>query len=179
MPGVILVGANPGLLLHDAGQPTAFASVWQVDWSPAGQGNVLILCRDGRTLAHGRDERLCHWLVERFTRHFPESADTGGAMEYVDGSVALEMDLGWGMRAGAADVVVELAQPLDLRVFRAERIDLAGTAYDLSNVLVPCAEGAISLDGMRLPGAPTRSEDGGRPSSSGFLAVAEVWSELD
>lgn len=178
MPGVILVGANPGLLLHDDGRPTAFASVWQVDWSPAGRGSALILCRDGRTAAYGPDERLCRWLVDRFTRHFPESAATGGALAYVEATVHLDIDLGAGMRAGAEGVTVELARPLDLRTFRADRIDLAGTAYELSNVFIPCAEGSISVDGQRLPGLPTTSKDGGQPGSSGFLAVAEVWSEL-
>lgn len=179
MPGVILVGANPGLLLRQAGRPTAFASVWQVDWSVAGPGHALIVCRDGRTLAYGTDERLCRWLLERFTRHFPESAETGGAEEYVEAAVEIRIDLGAGMRASAADVVVELARPLDLRIFRADRIDLAGIAHELSNVFVPCAEGSITVDGLRLPGAPSLSDHDGRPGSSGFLAVAEVWSELD
>jgi hypothetical protein len=179
MPAVILVGANPGVLLRDAGQPTAFASVWQVDWSPAGAGKALILCRDGATLAHGPDEGLCRWLVDRFTRHFPESRGTGGTLEYVDAAVDLDIDLATGMQAGAAGVLVELTRPLDLRTLRVERMELAGSTVELSNVFVPCGDGAISVDGERLPGALALSEDGGLPGSSGFLAVAEVWSELD
>ncbi len=178
MPELILVGANPGLLLHDAGQPTAFASVWQGDWAVTGRGRALILCRDGRTLAHGPDERLCRFLVERFVSHFPESAGTGGAVEYVEAAVDIDLDLDTGMRAGAGAVAVELSGPLSRRPFRVERLDLAGTAYELSNVFVPCAEGTISVDGSRLPGTPTVS-DGDEPGSSGFLAVAEVWTQLD
>lgn len=179
MPELVLVGANPGLLLRDAGQPTAFASIWQVDWSAAGNGNALILCQDGRTLAHGQNERLCRWLVERFTQHFPESAGTGGAMKYVEAAVSLDIDLDTGMRASAGAVVVELSRPLDRRTFRAERLDLGGTAYELSNVLVPCAEGFISVSGVPLLGTPTLTSEDDRPGSSGFLAVAEVWSQLD
>lgn len=177
MPEVVFVGANPGLLLRAADESVAFASVWQVDWSPAGRGRALVLCRDGRTLAFGADERLCRWLVERFTRHFPESADTGGRPEYASAEVAIDIDVATGMRATAAGVVVELSQPLDRRVFRADRLALGGTAYALSNVFVPCATGSITVHGTRLPGRPTVSS-GDEPASSGFLAVAEVWTEV-
>lgn len=177
MPEVVFVGANPGLLLRTDGASVAFASVWQVDWSPVGRGTAVILCRDGRTLALGAEERLCRWLVDRFTRHFPESADTGGEVEYAAAEVLIDIDLDTGLRATAASVVVELAQPLDRRVFRADRLDVGGTAYALSNVFVPCAAGSIVVNGTRLPGHPTVSS-GDEPASSGFLAVAEIWTEL-
>lgn len=173
---VVLVGANPGLLLRKDGAAAAFASVWQVDWSPFGRGPALVLCRAGSTQVYGPDERLCRWLVDDFTRHFPEAADIGGELEYLNTPVEIDIDLERGMRATTASVVVALSQPLDRRTFRAERIELAGTAYELSNVFVPCAMGTISIDGERLPGEPTRSEDAGGPGSSAFLAVAEVWS---
>lgn len=174
---VVLVGANPGLLLRLDGAATAFASVWQVDWSPAGRGPALVLCRAGSTCVYGSDEQLCRWLVENFTRHFPEAADLhGGQLEYIDAPVQIDIDLVQGMHAAAADVVVQLGRPLDRRIFRAERIDLGSTAYGLSNVFVPCGTGTISVAGRRLPGAPVLSENDGRPGSSAFLAVAEVWS---
>lgn len=173
---VVLVGANPGLLLRLDGAATAFASVWQVDWSPAGRGPALVLCRGGSTCVYGSDEQLCRWLVEKFTRHFPEAADSAGQLDYLDARVQIDIDLERGMHAAAADVVVQLGRPLDRRLFRAERVDLGGTAYGLSNVFVPCGSGTISVAGRLLPGAPVLSENDGRPGSSAFLAVAEVWS---
>ncbi len=116
--------------------------------------------------------------MDVFTRHFPEAAGTGGVLEYVETSVDVDIDLTAGMRASAGGVVVQLSEPLDMRTFRAERIELGGTAYELSNVHVPCALATISVDGQPLPGEPTRSADAGAPESSAFLAVAEVWSTI-
>lgn len=173
---LVLVGANPGLLLRHDGVAVAFASLWQVDWSTAGSGSALVLCHAGSTRVYGANERLCLWLVEEFTQHFPESADTGGELHYVDTTVDVDIDLRHGMRAAADNVGVEMSQPLDRRTFRAEQVQLAGTTYELSNVFVPCARGTINVDGELLPGLPVRPEDHGQPGSSAFLAVAEVWS---
>ena len=173
---VVLVGANPGLLLRHDGAAVAFASVWLVDWSTAGRGSALVLCHERRTRVYGSDERLCRWLVDEFTQHFPESVGTGGELEYLDTAVKIDIDLGRGMRAVAASVVVEMSQPMDWRRFRAERVELAGNAYELSNVFVPCSSGSMTVDGEQLLGEPTVSKEGGRPTSSAFLAVAEVWS---
>lgn len=173
---LVLVGANPGLLLRHDGAAVAFASVWQVDWSTAGQGTALVLCHEGKTRVYGSNERLCRWLVEEFTQHFPESDGTGGELEYLDSPVEIDIDLERGMRAVADGVVVEMSQPMDWRTFRAERVALADKAYELSNVFVPCASGTISLDGEQLAGQPVLTEDDGSPGSSAFLAVAEVWS---
>lgn len=173
---VVLVGANPGVLLRRDGAATAFASVWQVAWSVRGRGSAIVVCRAGTTRVYGPDESLCRWLVDDFTRHFPEAADLGGGLDYRDTPVEIDIDLEEGMRAIAGELVVTLSQPLDRRRFRAERIELGGAGYELSNVFVPCAIGTISVDGKPLPGQPTRSGEPGRPGSSAFLAVAEVWS---
>ncbi len=173
---LVLVGANPGLLLRHDGAAVAFASVWQVDWSTAGSGSALVLCHAGSTRVYGANERLCRWLVEEFTQHFPESAGTGGDPYYFEAAVEIDIDLEHGMQAVADGVVVQLSDPLDWRTFRAERVELGNKAYELSNVLVPCASGSINVDGEPLPGQPVRSEDNGQPGSSAFLAVAEVWS---
>lgn len=90
--------------------------------------------------------------------------------------VEVDLDLDQGMRAVAAGVVIEASQPLDRRPFRGDRVELAGMDYELSNVFVPCAMGNITVDGSSLPGVPSQGEDDGRPQSSAFLAVAEVWS---
>ena len=142
----------------------------------ARQGSALVLCHESRTRVHGPDERLCRWLVEEFTQHFPESSGTGGDLEYLDTPVEIDIDLERGMRAVAGSVTVEMGQSMDWRTFRAERVELAGNSYELSDVFVPCSSGSIIIDGQRLPGQPTLIEDDGKPGSSAFLAVAEVWS---
>jgi hypothetical protein len=40
---VVLVGANPGVRLRAGDDVTAFASVWQVDWSERGSADPAFL----------------------------------------------------------------------------------------------------------------------------------------
>lgn len=52
---VVLVGANPGLLLRADGAVTAFASLWQVDYSARETGRALVLWHDDRVRLLGSD----------------------------------------------------------------------------------------------------------------------------
>jgi len=45
----------------------------------------------------------------------------------------------------------------------------------LSNVYLPCAVGSLALDGQKVPGAPVVDPDSDPPSSTAYLALAEVW----
>jgi hypothetical protein len=66
---VVLTGANPGVLLRDDGDVTAFASVWQVDWSERGPGRAIVLWHAGRVRLLSRDPALAFLAVtESWTR---------------------------------------------------------------------------------------------------------------
>jgi hypothetical protein len=163
---VVLVGANPGVLVKDGDRVTAFASVWQVDWSVRGSGPALVLWHAGRVRVLGPDPDLAGWLADTFVRHFGE---VGGlpwepAVERAD--VDVDLDLARGLRAKAADVTVEMSGVTDRRPFRQEDLTLGTTAYDLSNVFAPCSAATVTVGGTAVPGAPDPA----------FLAVAEVWS---
>ena len=78
------------------------------------------------------------------------------------------------MRALAADVEVEISEPLDRRLVRVDEFDLGGTPHVLSTVLMPCRSGTLRIAGTPVPGEPrVRTEP--RTSSTAFLADAEVW----
>jgi hypothetical protein len=171
---VVLTGANPGVLLRDAGAVTAFASVWQVDWSERGAGRAIVLWHGDRVRLLGPDPALAEWLAHTFVRHFGE----------VDGlpwepapaeraEVDLDLDLGRGLVAKAADVTVEVADVLDRRPFAMSGLTLGGVDYALANVYAPCRTARITVGGAMVPGEPEVDEAG--PSSTAFLAVTESW----
>lgn len=171
---VVLTGANPGVLLRDAGAVTAFASVWQVDWSEHGAGRAVVLWYDGRVRLLGPDPALSGWLADTFVRHFGEVDGlpwVPAPAERVD--VQLDLDLGRGMVAKAGDVTVEVAEVLDRRPFALSGLVLGGVEYALANVYAPARSARVTVAGTAVPGAPEVDET--EPSSSAFLAVAESW----
>jgi len=171
---VVLTGANPGVLLRDAGTVTAFASVWEVDWSERGTGRAVVLWHDGRVRLLGSNPALTEWLAGTFVRHFGEVDGLPwqpGPVERTD--VQLDLDLGRGMVAKAADVTVEVEDVLDRRPFSMDGLTLGGVEYALANVYAPCRTARITVGGAAVPGAPEVDE--AEPSSTAFLAVAESW----
>lgn len=180
---VRLVGANPGLRLHTDGgddePPVAFVSVWRVDWSALGRGNALVLWHTGRTRVVCARPELGRWLADSFTRHFPEVRGLPWPDPQVTTApVELELDLACGVRASGADVEVEITEPMDRRLIRVDEFDLGGVANQLSTVYVPCRSGTLRIGGRTVVGVP-RVATSPRPSSTAFLADAEVWSGPD
>ncbi|HEY6745618.1 MAG TPA: hypothetical protein VI357_07855 [Mycobacteriales bacterium] len=175
---VMLTGANPGVLLRDGGAVTAFASVWQVDWSEHGTGPAIVLWHGGRVRLLGPDPALAEWLADTFVRHFGEVDGLpwhAGPAERTE--VDLDLDLGRGLVAKAGDVTVEIEGVLDRRPFAMDGLTLGGVDYALSNVYAPCRTARITAAGSPVPGAPEVDEAG--PSSTAFLAVVESWTRQD
>ncbi|GGT22276.1 hypothetical protein GCM10010271_27040 [Streptomyces kurssanovii] len=121
----LVVGANPGLVLYDGDRLTAYASVWQVDWSPYGAGNVLVLWHRDRVHLYGSDPRPALWLERDFVRHFPEAE---GLLwpEPVVHRVRVRVDLAHGLRADAADVRIAMGDVLGRRAFATDAFPLGG-----------------------------------------------------
>ncbi|MEV6928961.1 hypothetical protein AB0M46_31330 [Dactylosporangium sp. NPDC051485] len=174
---VLLFGANPGLTLFagDDRRPVAFASVWRVDWSVRGAGRALVLWHEGRPRVLTEAPELGHWVAEAFVRHFPEvDGLPWPEPEVLEAPVRLELDHATGVRAEAADVRLDISGPLDRRVIEVARFP--GNGLRLRNVYVPCHAGTLHVAGVAVPGAP-RVTAAPRPSSTAFLADAEVWSD--
>lgn len=174
---VILCGANPGVRLFDGDTVTAFVSVWSVDWSERGAGNALVLWHDGQVRVLGADTGLAEWLASYFVRYFPEVAGLpwpAPVVEQADVSIALNLTS--GLAASAGDVEVAMSGVLGLRTFTTDDFALDGVPHSLQLLLAPVSDATITVAGQRLPGAVTVAGTEERPSSSAFLATAEVWS---
>lgn len=173
-----LIGSNPGLTLFvgDGETPSAYASVWRVDWSEQGSGNAIVVWYDGRLRVVCPDQELGEWLAANFNRHFPEVRDLEWPEPEVTRSpVDYSSDLSRGITAEGADVVVSILDPIDRRLIRLDEFRLGPDINSVVTVIAPCRHGSITIGGSSVPGKPRVSE--GLPaSSSAFLADAEVWS---
>jgi hypothetical protein len=172
---VVLVGANPGLLLTRGGEVTAFASLWQVDWCEHGAGLALVLWHAGRTRLIGPRPELSEWLAGTFVRHFGEVDGLPWEPRVEVADIDLRMSLDTGLTAKAGPVAMELSEVLDRRVFRTDELTLGGSTYQMSNVYVPCGSARLAVDGVPVGGDISADPPGPQASSSAFLAVAEVW----
>ncbi|WP_051267361.1 hypothetical protein [Nakamurella lactea] len=176
---IVLVGSNPGLLLFDNGTPVAMASVWSVDWSVWGFGTVLMMVDADGWRTVGTDEHLARILLERFNRHFPEaeSFDDQAPVRHTDDEVQLTCDLRSGLHAAGGGLELRLGDVRDRRPFAHPAFPLGEIELGLTNVYAPCGFGELMVDGVSVPGQPECSTEGGRWSSTGYLAVAEVWTD--
>jgi len=176
---VVLIGSNPGLLLLTNDHPTAVASVWMVDWSRWGRGDVIVVATPDGWLTAGADEHFARILADRFTRHFPEAEtfDWDGHVEHIDEKPSVRLNAATGVRASAEGLKVEITGVLDRRHISEPAYELDGALVSLSNVYLPCARGSITVRGELIAGEPNVGGTEERPSSSAFLAVAEVWTD--
>lgn len=173
---VVLVGANPGVQLFHRDEVSAYASVWTVDWSTHGAGAAIVLWHDGAVRVLTDRPDLGSWLERTFTRFFPEAEGLPWPEPRIERrAVHIVNDLARGTHARAGDVTVRIADVLDRRAFATDQFDLGGRVHSLSLVTGPSAIASIEVRGRRLPGEIIRGGTPDRPSSSAFVAVAEVW----
>lgn len=173
---VVLVGANPNVRLFAGEAVAAFASLWEVRWSERGRGRAVVLWHDGQVRVLGTDLTLAAWLSESFTRHFPEVAGLPWSEPQLErADVRLDIDLDRGATAHAGDIAVTMGGVLQRRAFTTDSFDLGGVRYGLSLVLAPVERAEIVVAGQRLPGEVRVEGTPQRPTSSAFVADAEVW----
>lgn len=174
---VILVGANPGITLFDGDTVTAYASLWRVDWSDHGSGTAIVTWHDGRVDLFTDAPVLGQWLESHFTRHFPEVAGLPWPEPVLHRVRAtVDIDLDDGVRAHAGELRVHISGILQRRAFATDEFPLGdGGEHSLSLVTAPSEHAWIARRGRRLPGDVELGGTPERPSSSAFIAVAEVW----
>jgi hypothetical protein len=178
MRRVLLAGANPFLTLYDeSGAPTAYASVWRVDWSIHGPGGAIVLWHGGQVRVLTDAPALGGWLAQRFVRHFDEATalPSWPAPQVEAGAVSVTVDPAGGTVAAAAGVEIRLGEPLDARPVGIADFPLAGLSHGLSMTVVPCGSAALAVDGQPVAGSPRVWTADGRTYSSAVTAVHETW----
>lgn len=174
----LLAGANPYLTLYADDAPTVYVSLWRVDWSVRGSGNVMVCWLDGSLRILTDNPGLGGWLEEHFVRRFDEATALPewpvAAIERT--ATQIRVDPATGAYAAAADIVVRIDTVLDARPVGISDFPLGGVRHGLSMLLLPCASATVTVGGVEVPGRPRlwRAEDG-RPYSSAVTTVHETW----
>ncbi len=193
-PGVVdWTGENPGILLkNDDGSFSAMALFFRVAWSPAGQGQVLLLygtpdqvqgadAAPNVILSDNPD--LTAYLKENFIGKLAAFANapafdtlpelqaqvvrtSGDAMSdrYSETIVGpgLAIELVWG----------QLEQPRALELTP----DQVGTGeHNMFTLLVPAHAAQIIVNGRRLPGQLGTRVQAGYETTTAFLYFSETW----
>jgi hypothetical protein len=174
--GILLVGANPCVTLFDGATPTTFVSVWRVDWSPKGSGTAAIVWMDGAVRVYGANRALGAWLERTIVRWTPEAlALDWSEPRFVETDVTVTIDLASGMSAQSPGLAVLLRSPLDLRPFETDDFQLGSRQHSLRLALAPMRNAVVRVDGHTRGGRVDVAGPASRPTSSAFVADAEVW----
>jgi hypothetical protein len=176
---IVLLGYNPGVqLVGDDGKPTAFVSIWGVDWSLRGHGQAIVAVYDGKVRVLGPDPELGRWLAEYFVRHFPDLEDLPWAEPAIEETtVQVELDLATGVHAAAGDLRVRMGDVLGRRAVSIDAFPLGDDVppHALTMALAPCAYAEITVGGRRLNGHVEVSGTPDRPSSTAYISHTETW----
>lgn len=173
---ILLVGANPCVTLFERGAPTTFVSLWRVDWSPCGAGTAAILWVDGVVRVFGANRELGAWVERTIVRWTPEAlALDWSAPSFVETEVELAIDLRVGLSARTPGLEVTLHTALDLRPFETDNFVLNSQPHSLRLVLAPMQNAVVRVEGRTRNGRVDVTGQPTRPTSSAFVAEAEVW----
>ncbi len=193
-PGTVdWTGENPGILLRDdAGEFSAMALFFRIAWSPAGQGQVLLLYGspgDGSPAATppnvlmSDNGELADFLKENFFARlgaFRNAPAFGGLRDVAVRSVRSSgdpMGCRYAESVSGEDLSVELVWE-DLEPPRALELtpDQVGTgAHTMFTLLVPARSAAIFVNGARLPGRVGTRVQAGFETTTAFLYFSETW----
>jgi hypothetical protein len=166
----------------------AAASYWHCTYSPHGTGHALIFWQAAdatNTPAFGSgiytdNMALARMLAETLTQFFPEfQAIPVTALPYLPAQCQHTSESPQRYSVTCTTVqtslLIEWIDPLDCKQICWPQFPAGPHAYDLTTVICPCRQAAITLDGVLLSGEVRTSESNGWPTSSAFLAFAETW----
>jgi hypothetical protein len=197
LDGVTFCGENPQIMLMqpDKQTYTAAASYWRSVYSPAGEGNVLLLYLDTTNAAHHQHPSLtiyadnlplAQFVTQTFNRHFDEYKHLGfDAVTPQPARLFQDSDSRRYHRiiCHTDNHQIEMLW-LDIRkrqLFVITDLNDGGFGingnehYDVYTNIMLCGEAAIKLDGQLVTGQIVAEERDGRFTSSAFLAFSETW----
>lgn len=185
---VVFAGENPLLMLYRPGTdvPVAVASYWRCSYSAAGVGEALVIWVDPEASRLGErapvgiftdNAAMARLVWEHFNRHFEPLRGHGiEEREPVPARFVQQVD---GMRlhrlaCAIGRTTIELEWRDATEAFHTMTTpEVGGRQWEVSNVICPCADAIIRVDGTAIPGEVGYPEGWFR--SSAFLAFAESW----
>lgn len=193
-PGVVdWTGENPGILLkNEEGGFSAMALFFRVAWSPAGQGQVLLLygspematgAPGAPNLLMSDNAELAAFLKENFIGKlaaFREAPSFENLPHLTAASVRSSgdpMSHRYAETISGEGLVVELVWedlegPLALELTP----DQVGTReHTMFTLLVPARRAHIIVDGRSLPGTVGTRVQAGMETTTAFLYFSETW----
>ena len=194
MPGrVDWTGENPGILLKDADDNfTAMALFFRVSWSPAGQGQLLLLYSDLATpsgspsrpnVLLGDNPRLADYLMQNFIGKLGVFRDAKpfNQLQYQPASNIRSAGDPTSHRytetISTSELVIELVWE-DLEEPRMLELvpDQTGTReHVMTTLLVPANKANIIVNGQMLPGNIGTRLQAGMETTTAFLYFSETW----
>ena len=193
-PGIVdWTGENPGILLkNEAGGFSAMALFFRVAWSPAGQGQVLLLygspdraeaTPEAPNLLMSDNFELAGFLKDNFVAKLAafRQAPAFDALRHVTATSVRTsgdpMSHRYAETISGEGLAVELVWE-DLEAPRALELtpDQVGTReHVMFTLLVPARNARIIVNGRSLPGSVGTRVQAGMETSSAFLYFSETW----
>ena len=193
-PGVVdWTGENPGILLkNEDGGFASMALFFRVAWSPAGQGQVLLLygspdqatgSESAPNVLMSDNNGLADYLMENFIgklaafRQSPAFEHLRHVLAQSVRSSGDPMGHRYTETIAGEGLAVELVWE-DLETPRALELnpDQVGTGeHTMFTLLVPANQAQIIVNGRRLPGKVSTRVQAGFETTTAFLYFSETW----
>ncbi|MCW8088325.1 hypothetical protein [Sabulicella glaciei] len=186
-------GENPGISLKESpdGPFTTLASFFRVVLSPHGRGHALVLLlspqdekpkSDRPNVCLTDNEPLARWLVSDYVAHFGAWRGLPGlrGLEYrpLD-SVASGGDAithySETVQASGMTIALEWSGLRTPFCFALPPEQSATSRHHMPSLFVGCDTATVTVNGTRLPGAPTPREIVGHRITTAMLAFSETW----
>ena len=186
-------GENPGISLKEDpnGPFTTLASFFRVVLSPHGAGHALVLMQSPHDANPGEgaanwcltdNEPLARWLIAEYLSHFGAFRGIAGLaglrfrkLDEVQTAGDPRSHYSESVRAG--DMTVSMAwqglgEPF---CFAFAPPQSATGKHVMPSLFIGCESAAVTVNGIRRPGAPIPREVAGRKISTAMLAFCETW----
>lgn len=188
LPNVAFAGENSLLMLYRPGTrtPIAVASYWRCSYSATGAGDALMIWVDPDASGLGDrapvgiytdNARMARFVWNAFNRHF-EPLQGHGIEDLTPQPAHFAVQAGDLRLYRATCVVGTTAIELEWRdateaLHTVTTPEVGGIQWEVTNVICPCTDAGVRVDGTAVPGEVGYPEGWFR--SSAFLAFAESW----
>jgi hypothetical protein len=189
---VVFAGENPLLMLYRPGsdEVIAVASYWQCSYSTAGAGEALVIWVDPERSGLGdrapvgiytNNAPMARLVWDTFNRHFDRLQ--GHGIEDHPLQPARFTQQADGMRLhrvvcsiGTTTIELEWRDAIEA-LHTVTTPEVGGSRWEVTNVICPCPDAGIRVDGVEVIGEVREPEGWFR--SSAFLAFVESWVRLE